>query len=782
MASETATASQLQLRFKRNDITSVGRTHRDTLKALPAAKARTRQKLVVGDCTGVATCFGVGKHHELKPEFSTPKPDNNAELTSLSLYKDQIFLGLGSRIVAYTKKGKPFYINETNVSEPILHMDINTPFQTIAGDYTLTHFREVNDVGFFMSPDKINGFITVQRDAEGTIDVYIAGQDRTVRCVRKTEMRQQMGCEAPVTCIAWNHKSDVKALENPMVGLDLVYGTLGGSIGGLRAAPDGFARRFSAVPPSKLASVTCIACADLTLGGINDVVVARDDGSIELHSFEQNPDGTPVTAWKGNVSELVTSLDTGAITHSDRHDLVLSTYSGKVITFSVGEEDASSRAVIPQVLQSAQPELQTAEASASQYRQSMSSSQPAENATEGDVLKAKMNEAMNQIADLKRDLQKKKNEYAGADPGAKKVPAEKVRALASTFTLREKIQLEDSGTVVLGVELDTVLESVALQSLVAFEVVQDANSNDETRVSITDPAMSPQSKAKLLAVYRTQQESAQTRLEMRLRPTEGQSGEIVVYVTPRTNPKSVLKRIFDIPPLSLHQRVAEESSAGSDPAADPTLSYVNLTGNFSIKDAHAWIYRAFFDVPQNVVGEEMRLTFRNTFSGSMLYIRYRRGDFTASSHNLSALAMLRDFIAREAARRKIQLQMDVRPNAQSLNVMLEQLDPHVAKEARLARAVKILDALKEIQSQENDVTFLTQEYREILTDADNITKAHASQPKRLQYVLTILERLLHDRASFRDGAAANAQRVAELHALVNNNYSLDAIQRFFASA
>merc|ERR1711991_957599 len=106
--------------------------------------------------------------------------------------------------------------------------------------------------------------------------------------------------------------------------------------------------------------------------------------------------------------------------------------------------------------------------------------------------------------------------------------------------------------------------------------------------------------------------------------------------------------------------------------------------------------------------------------------------------------------------------------------MLELLHPMVEREAKLARAVKIIDALKEVESQEQDVSFLSEEYRDMLRDADDIAKAHSSQPQRLQYVLGILERLLNDRATFRDGTPATPAKLQELHQLVGGGaYSLE---------
>jgi Bardet-Biedl syndrome 7 protein len=56
----------------------------------------------------------------------------------------------------------------------------------------------------------------------------------------------------------------------------------------------------------------------------------------------------------------------------------------------------------------------------------------------------------------------------------------------------------------------------------------------------------------LLATYRCQVNT--TRLEVKVRTTEGQTGELRAYVTLMLQPKCCQVRIYPIKPLSLHTR------------------------------------------------------------------------------------------------------------------------------------------------------------------------------------------------------------------------------------
>lgn len=754
------TASQLNLRFKRNDLWSIGTTHRGTLRVLPQGK-RSRQKVVVGDNSGIATCFGLGKHHDIKTEFTTPKPlVANAEVTRIDLFGDQVFCAVGNRVCAFTKKGKPFFILETTMTEPIRQLRINTPYLYIAGDYMLTGFREASERGFFMCPDKINDSLSIARDDNGTIDVLAACQDRTVRTIRGNAIVQQMGCEAPVNALCF-----VKPPEPDATSHDIVYGTVGGSLGGLRVSQEGIARRFSAVPETRLGAVTGVASADVTQDGVCDILVARDDGALELHNFDKNPDGTPVSVWKGSVDEYVTSLDHGCVTNADREDFVVSTFSGKVLAFSVNEEDAAAQAVVPTVAQGAQS-VQTNDTRAPHPDDQSAAA----------VVRGKTLETQAAITELKKVLAAKKSETSSPD-GTPKHAVDKMRAVTGTFTMRDKLYLDDSATLAVAIELDNQIDSVAVESRLQLDVSEAAS--DNAVVSVAPKSVAPASSAKVLAVFRPA-EAQCTRLVLHLRPVEGQGGAINAYVCAKTSPKCTMRRTFEVPPLCLHQRMADGGAAAADPALDPAMSGIRLAGSFSAKDMHGWLYKTLFDVPEMLQGEEGRLTYRNCFVGTELHVRYRRGEAEFYSYNLTTLAVVKEHIMHEATQRKIHVSMDSRIKPDSVPAMLRLLNDKIAKEVKITRAMKVSDALKEIQTQEPDISFLTQEYRDILANEKAVESESANHTKRMQYIVSLLERLLVDRAGFR-GESVPAARIQELQqVLQGTQYTVDQLIAFFS--
>jgi hypothetical protein len=59
--------------------------------------------------------------------------------------------------------------------------------------------------------------------------------------------------------------------------------------------------------------------------------VARDDGSIEVYSYEHKSP-VPSIRYETKIEEAITGIDVGFITNTHRQEVLISTYSGKIIS------------------------------------------------------------------------------------------------------------------------------------------------------------------------------------------------------------------------------------------------------------------------------------------------------------------------------------------------------------------------------------------------------------------------------------------------------------------
>ena len=61
-----------------------------------------------------------------------------------------------------------------------------------------------------------------------------------------------------------------------------------------------------------------------------DLVVARDDGRLEIYTY-QNSNPFPTLCFETQIKSTITSIDAGHITMTNSKDIILSCYDGKII-------------------------------------------------------------------------------------------------------------------------------------------------------------------------------------------------------------------------------------------------------------------------------------------------------------------------------------------------------------------------------------------------------------------------------------------------------------------
>lgn len=784
----------IDVKYNRNDLHSVGTTNGGCLVVYPQTK-KARQRVGVGDASGSAVVFSVGKHHELKEEFKTPpmaKP-----ISRMTLYQDQLFTMNGATLNAYTRKGKNFFGFDSNLTETVKSLAIETPYIYGGGEYVLTTFQESKELGFYMAPDKINEMLAMPSTGEPNTacDAYLGCQDRYIRVIRDNKQIAEGSCESALTALTFaKDPSNAKRRE-------IIYGTAAGSIGAYSLTVGGggdVTRKYAAVPASRAAAVTCVATCDVNADGMPHIVVGRDDGSVEFHAVGASGGGNmlegdeashPAPIWRANVSETVTGIAVGAVTGSELDEIVLSTYSGKVISFSQSEAGVS--VIVPSAM-TAKVDVTTAKAAVVARP---SDTAEADRAASQEVLAAKVKEVQKEMEAMKSQLEARQKEYATLVHGLNAGPNKQSVAVASEFHVRAKWALEGSACLGLVLEVDAPIDTVCLRSDVALElfdevdreaaniVVSMGSPQLQTGASTlstsnssggggAEPNLNAEGGSKMLCVVRPSDSSA-TRIEVQFRPLEGTPGEISAFITPKLTPRTAQLKTFPVHALCLHQRIA------GDEVAWETLpmSVLKMTGPFTARDVHGWLFSLLPDVPETLTTDAGALYFKNTFVGSFLFARYGKGEAEFKSENITTLAIIRETLTREATQRKIAVKLASEPSADSTTHTLRLLHPLVGQQLRLVQQLKVLDALKEIEGNEDDRSFLSEEHKAVLASANAIQRDVRLQPKRTEYLKSLIVRLFKDRSSFR-GEVTPVSRLKELDHLLDN-YDEAQLEAFF---
>jgi Bardet-Biedl syndrome 7 protein len=111
-----------------------------------------------------------------------------------------------------------------------------------------------------------------------------------------------------------------------------LYGTDNGLLGSLALDATGAKRGWTLTNDKKKGGIQVVSQIDLQNSGIPEMAVGRDDGSLEV--YRMTPAAEPEMIWSRDLNESITAIDTGAVVGANSNEIVLSTYSGKVVVFS----------------------------------------------------------------------------------------------------------------------------------------------------------------------------------------------------------------------------------------------------------------------------------------------------------------------------------------------------------------------------------------------------------------------------------------------------------------
>ena len=203
----------MELTLKRVDFLQVGVTNRGCLRLLPPPKRTApntplTQKIVVGDHEGVVTCFGM-RNLTINLSFKTlPGPPVSSLCLSMgeSGPTDNVFVTSGPDVRGYTKKGKPFLVFDTNLTESIQALFATEKDLLVGCNYIFNHYVQCKDSNYFLSPDRINALLRLPIPGTSHLYTVLACQDRVLRLMQDSEMFYEVEVPGPPSCLLlYNH-------------------------------------------------------------------------------------------------------------------------------------------------------------------------------------------------------------------------------------------------------------------------------------------------------------------------------------------------------------------------------------------------------------------------------------------------------------------------------------------------------------------------------------------------------------------------------------------------
>uniref|UniRef100_A0AAY4BIP9 Bardet-Biedl syndrome 7 protein homolog n=1 Tax=Denticeps clupeoides TaxID=299321 RepID=A0AAY4BIP9_9TELE len=502
-------------------------------------------------------------------------------------------------------------------------------------------------------------------------------------------------------------------------GDEILYGTTDGRLGLVKITESAPVVKWEMDNEKKKGGILCIDTFDILGDGVKDILVGRDDGTVEIYALDASNELS--LRFEHVLSESVTSIQGGCVGKENYDEVRIasccSLHSGPL---GLKRKITSRLCVCVCVCRSELEQLQVK------------------------VLQGR----------------EKYQQSSQSSTAVSTVPA---------FSVNDKFTLcQDDASYSLALEVQTAIDNLLLQSDVPIDLL-DVDKNSAV-VSFSECDSEPNGNF-LLATYRCQANT--TRLELKVRSIEGQYGTLQAYITPRLQPKTCQVRQYQIKPLSLHQRTHSI-------AQDRPMNTLRLVGQFSFAEVHSWVVFCLPEVPEKTpAAESVTFYFQNTFLGTQLEATYSKGEGNFKSDNISTISILKDVLSKEATKRKINLNISYDVNENSVSHTLMMIHPKLEYQLLLSKKVQLIDALKELQVHEGNADFLIPEYRSILDESARLLDEYKKQPAHLERLYGMITDLFIDKFKFK-GQNVKTKVSALLEIL--DNYDLNSLIDFFNEA
>ncbi|XP_011609287.2 BBSome complex member BBS7 isoform X1 [Takifugu rubripes] len=711
----------MEIHLNRVDYIQVGVTSQKTMRLLPSSGKKATQKVAIADNDGVLSCFGM-KKGEAVYLFKTLPGRKISRLDlggAVGTPQEKIFVCCGSMVRGFTKKGKPFLAFEANLTESINAMHVSGADLFVCASYIYNHYCDCKDQDYFLSGDKINDITCVSSENLTRVVPVLACQDRVLRVLQGSELAYDMEVPGPPS---------VLELYNRNGGEEIVYGTTDGKVGLVQIGEQSATAKWEIDNVKKKGGILCIDTYDIIGDGVNDVLVGRDNGTVEVYGFDSS--GEPTLRFEHVLSESVTSIQGGCV-GKDTYDEVLTvTYTGWVTGLTT--------------------EPQKAEVG------------PGNEIKMSKETQSKLETLRAELEQLQVRVLQGREQYQQTSQSSSALSGVPIFSINDKFTL-----CQDDASYSLTLEVQTAIDNLLLQSDVPIDLL-DVDKNSAV-VSFSECDSEQPNGNFLLATYRCQANT--TRLELKVRSIEGQYGTLQAYVTPRLQPKTCQVRRYQIKPLSLHQRTHSIDQ-------DRPMNRLSLVGQFSFAEIHSWVVFCLPEVPEKTpAGETITFCFCNTFLGTQLEATYCKGEGHFKSDNISTISILSDVLSKEATKKKINLNISYDINDDSVNHTLKMIHPKLEYQLLLARKVQLIDALKELQVHEGNADFLIPEYRNILDESANLLEEYKKQPAHLERLYGMITDLFIDKFKFK---GQNVKTKVSSLLEILDNYDLNSLLNFFS--
>jgi Bardet-Biedl syndrome 7 protein len=276
-------------------------------------------RVVVGADNGILTCFRI-KKGEAEVEFTTVNLDYPVSrlITGGPVGQSRVFFTSAQTIRGVTRKGKEFFRFNTDGAEVLRGLHVEDTKIWTSGEYIFNYYIDTKDAGHFVSRDRINDLLVVPIFNMVDHNAILACQDRYVRVLDVSKLHYEAFVEGAVTSLVAHKDSNASQILGQAREKGVLFGTDSGLVGELRMSSSAIKPGWLQQNTRGLGAVTAIVSHDLTKNGTDDIIVARDDGEIQVFGLEDTGANgiQPVQLLSKSINECVQGLQVGTISTS----------------------------------------------------------------------------------------------------------------------------------------------------------------------------------------------------------------------------------------------------------------------------------------------------------------------------------------------------------------------------------------------------------------------------------------------------------------------------------
>ena len=204
----------------------------------------------------------------------------------------KIFACHGQCIVGVTKKGKEFFKLTSSLTESINHIYVEDTNIWTSCEYIYNAYENGADVGFYMCHDQIHSMEMDYVSKQSEYSAILGCQDSAIRIINGSTLTYEIATSAPVMALSSCRTASLRLRPGCA---SFLYGTGHGTL--TKVDTDGLTcRDIWSIHDDNKATITDILNADITQDGHAEIVVARDDGRVEVFSMDDAA-GTPVRSF-----------------------------------------------------------------------------------------------------------------------------------------------------------------------------------------------------------------------------------------------------------------------------------------------------------------------------------------------------------------------------------------------------------------------------------------------------------------------------------------------------